>query len=82
MDRNRKNSSSLGDQQADGNLGNERNRNSPDRSSSSERGRSSESMVNRSSESSSIRERSRDSEDRESSEEWSPSSETSDDSER
>ena len=77
MDRNRSDSSRLGDQQADGNLGNERNRNSPD-SSSRERGRSSESMINRSSENSSVRERSRDSEDRGSSEEWSPSSESSD----
>ena len=73
MDRNRNDSSRLGEQQAEGNLGNERNRNSPDSSS-----RSGESMINRSSENSSSRERSRDSEDRESSEEWSPSGGTHD----
>jgi len=60
--------SSLGEQQAEGNLGNERNRTSPD-SSRSERGRSSERVINRSSDSSS-----------ESSGEWSPDSETSDSS--
>lgn len=66
MDRNRNDSSRLGDQQAEGNLGNERNRNSPD-GSRSERGRSSERVTNRSSES-----------EGDSSEEWSPDSETSD----
>ena len=68
MDRNRNDSSRLGDQQAEGNLGNERNRNSPD-SSRSERGRSSERVINRTSESES-----------DSSEEWGPDSETSDSS--
>ena len=68
MDRNRNDSSRLGDQQAEGNLGNERNRNSPD-SSRSERGRSSERVINRSSESES-----------DSSEEWGPDSETPDSS--
>ena len=68
MDRNRNDSSRLGDQQAEGNLGNERHRNSPD-SSRSERGRSSERVINRSSES-----------ERDSSEEWGPDSETSDSS--
>ena len=61
---NRNESSSLGEQQADGNLGNERNRNSD----SSNR----ESMRNRSSEGS-ARDRNREREERESSEEWSPS---------
>jgi hypothetical protein len=72
MDRNRNDSSRLGDQQAEGNLGNERNRNSPD-SSRSERGRSSERVINRSSESESDS-------DSDSSEAWSPDSETSDSS--
>lgn len=61
----RNESSSLGERQAEGNLGNERNRNS-DTVSRRER------MRNRSGEEG-IRERSRESEDRESSEDWNPS---------
>jgi hypothetical protein len=59
----RKESSRLGDLQAEGNLGNERTRNS---------GRRDEDMRNRSSEGG-MRERGRDSEDAASREEWSPS---------
>ncbi len=62
---NRNESTRLGDLQAEGNLGNERNRNSDiDRSRESGRNRSGEG---------SMRERSRESEDRESGEDWSPS---------
>jgi len=60
---NRKESSRLGDLQADGNLGNERNRNSD----SSNR----ESMRNRSSDTG-RRDRDRESAEQESSEEWNP----------
>jgi hypothetical protein len=67
---NRNESSRLGDLQAEGNLGNERNRNS-------ESGRSSERARNRSSEGT-MRERTRESEDREMGEEWSPGSEVHD----
>lgn len=69
---NRNESSRLGELQSEGNLGNERNRNS-DRSSSDR----SESIRNRSSESSSMG-RSRESEERESSEDWAPSGDTGD----
>jgi hypothetical protein len=66
---NRNESSRPGDLQSEGNLGNERNRNS-DRASR-------ESGRNRSSESSSM-ERGRESENRESSEDWAPSGGTGD----
>ena len=59
---NRNESFRLGDLQAEGNLGNERNRNSESKD---------DRMRNRSSEGT-MRERSRESEDRESSEDWSP----------
>jgi hypothetical protein len=66
---NRNESSRLGDLQSEGNLGNERNRNS-DRTSR-------ESGRNRSSESSSMG-RSRESENRESSEDWAPGGDAGD----
>ena len=65
----RNESSRLGELQSEGNLGNERNRNS-DRTSR-------ESGRNRSSDSSSM-ERSRESESRESSEDWAPGGDTGD----
>ena len=67
---NRRDSSRLGEQQAEGNLGNERNRNS-------ERGRSSERAQNRSIEEI-MRERNRERQERETGEEWSPTSEVED----
>jgi hypothetical protein len=68
MDRN--DSSRLGEQQAEGNLGNERNRNTG-------RARDRERMRSRSKEGG-MGERSRESEDRERGEEWSPASDVHD----